>query len=52
MVALYMPHKEFHYPADWLRIAEKDLLRVSSLLNKQDAEAAGFFSSAVNRKIP
>ena len=31
------------YPADWLRIAEKDLGRVGHLLNVHDAEAAGFF---------
>lgn len=31
------------YPADWIRIAEKDLGRVEHLLNVQDAEAAGFF---------
>ena len=38
-----MPPKESQYPADWLRIAEKDLGRVEHLLDTQDAEAAGFF---------
>jgi len=35
--------KESLYPADWLRIAEKDLGRVEHLLDVQDAEASGFF---------
>jgi HEPN domain-containing protein len=30
------------YPADWLRIAEKDLRRVSQLLKAHDTELAGF----------
>jgi HEPN domain-containing protein len=38
-----MPREESLYPADWLRIAEKDLGRVDHLLDVQDAEAAGFF---------
>jgi HEPN domain-containing protein len=38
-----MPTDESLYPADWLRIAEKDLARVERLLSDQDAEAAGFF---------
>lgn len=38
-----MPREESLYPADWLRIAEKDLGRVEHLLDVQDAEAAGFF---------
>ncbi|MCZ6680985.1 MAG: HEPN domain-containing protein [Candidatus Poribacteria bacterium] len=38
-----MPHEEPLYPADWLRIAEKDLRRVEILLEVQDAGAAGFF---------
>lgn len=38
-----MPPKESFYPADWLRIAEKDLKRVELLLNVHDPEAAGFY---------
>lgn len=38
-----MPHEESLYPADWLRIAEKDLRRVEHLLGVHDPEAAGFF---------
>lgn len=38
-----MPRKESLYPADWLRIAEKDFARVQYLLDSHDAEAAGFF---------
>jgi HEPN domain-containing protein len=38
-----MPRKESFYPADWLRIAEKDLGRVERLLSIQDPEAAGFY---------
>jgi HEPN domain-containing protein len=38
-----MPREESHYPADWLRIAEKDLQRVHRLLGLQDPEAAGFY---------
>ena len=38
-----MPPEESSYPADWRRIAEKDLRRVSHLLEVQDPEAAGFF---------
>ncbi|MBI3578715.1 MAG: HEPN domain-containing protein [Ignavibacteriales bacterium] len=38
-----MPRKESLYPADWLRIAEKDFARVEYLLRERDAEAAGFF---------
>jgi HEPN domain-containing protein len=38
-----MPRKESLYPADWLRIAEKDFARVNKLLKMHDAEAAGFF---------
>ncbi|HID62269.1 MAG TPA: HEPN domain-containing protein [Anaerolineae bacterium] len=35
--------EESLYPADWLRIAEKDLGRVEHLLGVEDPEAAGFF---------
>ncbi|MFN3761877.1 MAG: HEPN domain-containing protein [Anaerolineae bacterium] len=38
-----MPGKESLYPADWLRIAERDLQRVVHLLAAHDAAAAGFF---------
>lgn len=38
-----MPHKESLYPADWLRIAEKDFKRVKTSLDIEDPEAAGFF---------
>lgn len=38
-----MPGKESLYPADWLRIAERDLQRVVHLLAAQDPAAAGFF---------
>jgi HEPN domain-containing protein len=38
-----MAREESLYPADWLRIAEKDLARAKHLLDIQDAEAAGFF---------
>ncbi len=38
-----MRPEESLYPADWLRIAEKDFERVRRLLGVQDAEAAGFF---------
>lgn len=37
-----MPHEESPYPADWIRIAEKDLGRVDGLLEKHDPELAGF----------
>ncbi len=38
-----MPPKESLYPADWLKIAEKDFVRVHQLLNVKDPEAAGFY---------
>ena len=38
-----MQRDESLYPADWLRIAEKDLTRVEYLLNGEDSEAAGFY---------
>lgn len=37
-----MPQKESLYPADWLRVAEKDLNRVERLLADHDPELAGF----------
>ncbi len=38
-----MPPKESLYPADWLKIAEKDFVRVHQLLNVKDPEATGFY---------
>ena len=46
-----MPLEESLYPADWLRIAEKDLERVSYMLDVQDAEAAGFFLQQAIEKL-
>ena len=37
-----MLRKESYYPADWMRIAEKDLARVGRLLDNRDPEMAGF----------
>ena len=34
-----MPRKESLYPNDWLKIAEKDLKRVDSLIKIKDSEA-------------
>ena len=38
-----MNQDESRYPADWLRIAELDLVRVSRNLRDEDPIAAGFF---------
>jgi HEPN domain-containing protein len=38
-----MQPRDSLYPADWQRIAEKDLQRVTSLLGIGDPEAAGFY---------
>jgi len=38
-----MLRKDSPYPADWLRIAERDLRRVDYLLDIPDPEAAGFY---------
>ena len=38
-----MPRKESLYPNDWLKIAEKDLTRVESLIKINDPEAAGYY---------
>lgn len=46
-----MPPKESHYPADWLRIAEKDLQRVHRLLEIRDNEAAGFYLQQAAEKF-
>jgi HEPN domain-containing protein len=37
-----MPPEETLYPTDWLRIAEKDLSRVTLLRDHNDFELAGF----------
>ena len=37
-----MPKNESLYPADWLRIAQKDFARVVPLLDRHDPELAGF----------
>lgn len=51
MGGYFMPHKESHYPADWLRIAEKDLQRVHRLLEIEDSEAAGFYLQQAAEKF-
>lgn len=38
-----MPRNESLYPADWLRIAEKDFVRTQHLFSIHDPEAAGFY---------
>lgn len=38
-----MPREDSLYPEDWLRIAEKDLIRTQRLLEDEDPEAAGFY---------
>ncbi len=37
-----MPREESLYPADWLRLAERDWKRVERLLDEHDPELAGF----------
>jgi HEPN domain-containing protein len=37
-----MTSEESRYPADWLRVAERDWRRVDRLLQAGDAELAGF----------
>jgi HEPN domain-containing protein len=37
-----MPHENSLYPAEWTRIAEKDMRRVDRLLDGHDPELAGF----------
>jgi hypothetical protein len=41
-----MAAEDSGYSADWLRIAEKDLSRVEKLLEIDDPDAAGFYSTA------
>lgn len=38
-----MQPNESLYPNDWLRIAEKDLIRAQHLLSIRDPEASGFY---------
>lgn len=38
-----MQPNESLYPNDWLRIAEKDLIRAQHLLSIHDPEASGFY---------
>jgi len=38
-----MPREQSLYPADWLRIAEKDIGRVEVLLEAHDPDAAGVY---------
>ena len=38
-----MRREESPYPADWLRLAERDLGRAEHLLSIHDAEGAGFY---------
>lgn len=40
-----MPRKESAYPADWMRIAEKDLARVGRLLDGHDQRWQAFACS-------
>jgi HEPN domain-containing protein len=48
-----MPREESLYPADWRRIAEKDLRRAEHMLDIRDAEAAGFYlQQAVEKFLP
>lgn len=37
-----MPREESLYPADWVRLAERDWKRVERLLDEHDPELAGF----------
>ena len=46
-----MRGEESLYPADWIRIAERDLARVDHLLDVQDPEAAGFFLQQAMEKF-
>jgi len=46
-----MQHRESLYPSDWVRIAEKDWLRVDKLLQANDPEAAGFFLQQATEKF-
>ncbi len=38
-----MPLEESLYPADWLRIAERDLQRIEILLGEHDPEGGAFY---------
>jgi len=38
-----MPREESLYPADWLRVADRDVRRVRDMLKADDPGAAGLF---------
>ncbi|MDQ3458391.1 MAG: HEPN domain-containing protein [Deinococcota bacterium] len=44
-----MPSEESRYPADWLRIAEKDWGRAQRFVNEDDPELTGFCLQAVEK---
>ena len=46
-----MEHSESSYPADWVRIAEKDWKRVEMLLNEGDPGLAGFCLQQAGEKF-
>jgi len=46
-----MKREESLYPADWLRIAEKDWGRIGHLLDIHDPEAAGFYLQQAVEKL-
>ena len=46
-----MPGEESNYPADWRRIAEKDLSRIAVCLAAHDAEDAGFHLQQALEKL-
>ena len=46
-----MRREESLYPADWRRIAEKDLQRAERLLDKDDPELAGFCLQQAEEKF-
>jgi HEPN domain-containing protein len=46
-----MPGEESRYPADWRRIAEKDLSRIAVALAAHDAEDAGFHLQQALEKL-
>ena len=46
-----MQHSESSYPADWLRIAEKDWKRVEMLLKEGDPGLAGFCLQQAGEKF-
>jgi len=46
-----MPREESHYPADWMRVAEKDWRRMRQALDVGDAEEAGFWLQQAAEKF-